>query len=108
VQLLSPLDASFLHLERRVQQLDVGATLSLTVRTWAHLPQRMFSTVTTDVPLGAELRVTVGITSCAGRPTWGVTGDHESVPDLAVLARGIEQGLAELVATTTEQEVHHA
>ena len=106
-----------------------GAMLSLAVRTWAHLPQRMFSTVTTDVPgprvplyllgrrmtdiypyipLGAELRVTVGITSYAGRLTWGVTGDHESVPDLAVLARGIEQGLAELIATTTEQEVHHA
>ena len=106
-----------------------GAVLSAAVRTWAHLPQRMFSTVTTNVPgpqvplyllgrrmtdiypyipLGADLRLTVGITSYAGRLTWGVTGDRRSVPDLAVLARGIDQGLAELIATTTEPEVHHA
>ncbi|MDN5766031.1 MAG: wax ester/triacylglycerol synthase family O-acyltransferase [Humibacillus sp.] len=104
----------------------------LGVRAWAHSPQRVFSTVTTNVPgpqvplyllgrrmtdlipyipLGAELRITVGIASYAGGLAWGVTGDHDSVPDLHVLSDGIEASIAELISLTppsTRSEVRHA
>lgn len=104
----------------------------LGVRAWAHSPQRVFSTVTTNVPgpqvplyllgrrmtdlipyipLGAELRITVGIASYAGGLAWGVTGDHDSVPDLQVLSDGIEASIAELISLTppsTRSEVRHA
>jgi WS/DGAT/MGAT family acyltransferase len=109
-----------------------GSLLALGVKTWAHSPQRAFSTVTTNVPgprtplyllgrrmtdlypyipLGAELRVTIGIASYAGGLAWGVTGDHDSVPDLEVLSDGIEQSITELVSLTpptTRSEVRHA
>ena len=81
-----------------------GSLFALGVKAWAHSPQRIFSTVTTNVPgpqvplyllgrrmtdlypyipLGADLRITIGIASYAGGLAWGVTGDHDSVPDLA-------------------------
>ena len=106
-----------------------AALFALGVRTWAHVPQRMVSTVTTNVPgpraplyllgrrmtdiypyipLGAQVRVTVGIASYAGRLTWGLTGDFESVPDLGVLAQGIDASVRELCSTTDRSEVHHA
>ena len=50
------------------------------------------------IPLGMDLRVTIGIMSYAGELTFGVTGDHDAVPDLEVLCRGIESAAAELVA----------
>ncbi len=105
---------------------------ALGVKAWAHSPQRAFSTVTTNVPgpqmplyllgrrmtdlypyipLGADLRITVGIASYAGGLAWGVTGDHDSVPDLHVLSDGIETSVAELIALTpppTRSEVRHA
>ncbi|MEP7331665.1 MAG: wax ester/triacylglycerol synthase family O-acyltransferase [Terracoccus sp.] len=105
---------------------------ALGVKVWAHSPQRAFSTVTTNVPgpqmplyllgrrmtdlypyipLGADLRITVGIASYAGGLAWGVTGDHDSVPDLHVLSDGIQASVAELVALTpppTRSEVRHA
>ncbi len=91
------------------------------VKAWALSPQRVFSTVTTNVPgpqmplyllgrrmtdlypyipLGADLRITVGIASYAGGLAWGVTGDHDSVPDLHVLSDGIEASIAELISLT--------
>lgn len=109
-----------------------GSLFALGVKVWAHSPQRIFSTVTTNVPgpqepryllgrrmtdmypyipLGADLRITIGIASYAGRLAWGITGDHDSVPDLQVLTDGIEQSLAELIslsARTTPTEVRHA
>ena len=105
---------------------------ALGVKAWALSPQRIFSTVTTNVPgpqqplyllgrrmtdlypyipLGADLRITVGIASYAGRLAWGVTGDHDSVPDLHELSDGIEASIAELISLTppsTRSEVHHA
>ena len=45
------------------------------------------------IPLGADLRITIGIASYAGGLAWGVTGDHDSVPDLQVLSDGIEQSI---------------
>ena len=109
-----------------------GSLLALGVKTWAHSPQRTFSTVTTNVPgprtplyllgrrmtdlypyipLGAELRVTIGIASYAGGLAWGVTGDRDSVPDLDVLSDGIEQSITELVSLTpptNRSEARHA
>ncbi|MEO8828376.1 wax ester/triacylglycerol synthase family O-acyltransferase [Lapillicoccus sp.] len=105
---------------------------ALGVKVWAHSPQRAFSTVTTNVPgpqmplyllgrrmtdlypyipLGADLRITVGIASYAGGLAWGVTGDHDSVPDLHVLSDGIESSMAELISLTppsTRSEVPRA
>ncbi len=93
---------------------------ALGVRTWGRLPQRSISTVVTNVPgpqqplyllgsrlrsmypyipLAIELRITVGVMSYAGRLGWGFTGDAASVPDVAELATGTEQAVADLLAT---------
>jgi WS/DGAT/MGAT family acyltransferase len=109
-----------------------GSLYALGVKAWAHSPQRIFSTVTTNVPgprvplyllgrrmtdmypyipLGADLRITIGIASYAGGLAWGVTGDHDSVPDLRVLSDGIDESITELIALTpsaTHEEVRHA
>ena len=50
------------------------------------------------IPIGADIRITVGIVSYAGHLTCGVTGDFDAVPDLAVLCDGIECAIEELVA----------
>jgi diacylglycerol O-acyltransferase len=50
------------------------------------------------VPIGTGLRVGTAILSYDGRLFFGVTGDLDSVPDVRVVARGIEDGIAELVA----------
>ena len=109
-----------------------GSLFALGVKAWAHSPQRIFSTVTTNVPgpqtplyllgrrmtdmypyipLGADLRITIGIASYAGGLAWGVTGDHDAVPDLHVLSEGIEQSIAQLISLTppsTRSEERHA
>ncbi len=93
---------------------------ALGVRAWARIPQRSISTVVTNVPgpqlplyllgrrlrtmhpyipLAVEIRIVVGVMSYAGRLAWGVTGDHDSVPDVGVLCTGIEDSVAELLAT---------
>ena len=117
----------------RAGDLLPGTLFALGVRTWAHTPQRVISTVTTNVPgpqtplyllgrrmtdmypyipLGVDIRITIGVTSYAGRIAFGVTGDRASVPDLDVLCRGIDESLDELVATTTKpserSEASHA
>ena len=50
------------------------------------------------VPIASRLRLGVSIFSYCGRLTFGVTGDYDSAGDVWILARGIEAGLAELVA----------
>jgi diacylglycerol O-acyltransferase / wax synthase len=95
---------------------------ALGTRAAAHFPQRSVSTVTTNVPgpqvplyllgrrmtemfpyipLAMEVRVTIGIMSYDGQLSFGVTGDHDAVPDIAVLCEGIESATAELVALVT-------
>ena len=68
--------------------------------------RRMISSAPT-IPLAASLRTAVGIFSYDGGLHFGLTGDYDTVPDLAVLARGIEAGVAELVelanATTSNR-----
>ena len=49
------------------------------------------------VPLAAQCRVGVAIFSYDGEVTFGITGDYDGAPDIEVLARGIEDGMGELV-----------
>jgi len=95
----------------------------LAVRLMARMPQRSMNTVTTNVPgppmalyaggremleylpfvpLGPGVRVGVAILSYHGRISFGVTGDFDNAPDVAVLARGIEAAMAELVRLTDD------
>jgi hypothetical protein len=95
-----------------------GTLFDLGARVAAQLPQRAISTVTTNVPgpqvpmyllgrrmtelfpyipIGAQIRITIGIASYAGRITCGVTGDFDAVPDLAVLCNGIDCATQELL-----------
>jgi diacylglycerol O-acyltransferase / wax synthase len=50
------------------------------------------------VPLASPLRVGVAIFSYDGELTFGVTGDRNSIPDVEVVARGIDAGLQELIS----------
>ncbi len=52
------------------------------------------------VPLGAQMRVTVAIFSYDGQVNYGVTGDYDAAPDIDVLCRGVEKGLAELLVAS--------
>lgn len=82
------------------------------------VPQRVLTTVTTNVPgprqplfalgrrmlanypyvpIADRVRIAVAVTSYDGRLFFGVTCDRDSVPDVDILTAGIEDGLAELV-----------
>jgi diacylglycerol O-acyltransferase len=63
---------------------------------WA-LGRRMIS-LHAHVPIAMGCRLAIGIFSYAGRMSFGINADHDGVPDVDVLAAGIERGLAELVA----------
>ena len=92
--------------------------LALGGRVATRLPQSAVNTVTTNVPgpqyplylaerrmldafpfvpLGGNVRVGVAIFSYDGGINFGVTGDRDSSPDIGVLCRGIERGVAELL-----------
>ena len=94
--------------------------LSLGLRLVFRAPQRNIVTVTTNVPgprvplyamgrpvleilpyvpIATTLRLGVAVLSYCDQLVFGVTGDRDSSPDIDVLAAGIEDGLAELVAT---------
>jgi diacylglycerol O-acyltransferase len=49
------------------------------------------------VPLGGYVRVGIAIFSYDGGLNYGVTGDYETMPDIGVLAGGIEEGIRELL-----------
>lgn len=49
------------------------------------------------VPLSQGVRTGVAILSYNGKISFGVTGDWGAVPDVAVLADGIETGMQELL-----------
>ena len=95
--------------------------LALGGRLSARLPQRSVQTVTTNVPgpqrpmyaagrrmvaaypyvpLAAWVRIGIAIFSYAGQLNFGITGDWESVPDIEILADGIEEGISELLERT--------
>jgi len=92
--------------------------LALGARVGARLPQRNINTVTTNVPgpqqpmwavgrkmleafpyvpLMGWVRVGIAIFSYNGMLNYGVTGDYDSAPDIGILTRGIEDGMAELL-----------
>jgi diacylglycerol O-acyltransferase len=92
--------------------------LALGGRVATRTPQRAVNTVTTNVPgpqhpmylvgrrmleyfpfvpLAGHVRIGVAIVSYDGGLSFGVTGDHETAPDVGALAEGIERGLAELM-----------
>lgn len=48
------------------------------------------------IPLAAEHAVGIAIFSQDGQTMFGITADRESMPDLAVLALGIEEGIEDL------------
>ena len=56
------------------------------------------------VPIAAAVRTGVAIFSYCGELTFGITGDFAASPDLDVLARGIEHGLAELLAAARRHQ----
>jgi WS/DGAT/MGAT family acyltransferase len=92
--------------------------LALAGRVGTRVPQRAVNTVTTNVPgpqhplylcgrrmleafpfvpLGGSVRIGVAIFSYDGNINFGVTGDRDSAPDIGVLCKGIEGGIAELL-----------
>jgi len=93
--------------------------LALGMRLAGRMAQRNINTVTTNVPgpqaplyaagrrmlkaypyvpLAGQVRIGVAIFSYDGQVNFGVTGDHDTTPDLDVLCRGIEAGMDELLA----------
>jgi diacylglycerol O-acyltransferase / wax synthase len=81
-----------------------GPTAVETVTTNVPGPQlplyslgRRMQRVYAYVPIAAQMRFGVTIFSYDGEVTFGVTGDHDASPDVDVLARGISDGLADLV-----------
>jgi diacylglycerol O-acyltransferase len=95
------------------------ALASLFVRAAFSVPQREIVTITTSVPgpqfplyamgrrlveiipyvpIATTLRTGVCIFTYCGQVTFGITGDYDTTPDLEVLARGIEDGITELLA----------
>jgi WS/DGAT/MGAT family acyltransferase len=92
--------------------LAVGARVAM------RMPQRNVNTVTTNVPgpqwqlfacgrpmveafpfvpLASNVRVGVAIFSYNGMLNYGVTGDYDAAPDIAVLCAGVEAGMTELL-----------
>ena len=91
--------------------------LALGSRTAFQFPQSVVQAVTTNVPgprlplyllgrrleriypyvpIGDNVRISVAIFSYLERFSFGITADHDAVPDLNVLVKGIRKGLAEL------------
>lgn len=48
------------------------------------------------MPLGRGQGLSIGLTSYDGKVYYGLTGDRDSMADLDVLARSIDDALAEL------------
>jgi hypothetical protein len=95
--------------------------LALGTRIASRTQQRNVNTVTTNVPgpqlplyaagrrmlkaypyvpLAGSIRIGVAIFSYNGQVNFGVTGDYDTTPDIDVLCRGIESGMAELLASS--------
>jgi diacylglycerol O-acyltransferase / wax synthase len=92
--------------------------ISRGVRLAFGLPQREIVTVTTNVPgpqqplygmgrklveiipyvpIATTVRIGVSIFTYCGNVTFGITGDFAANPDLDILARGVEDGVSELL-----------
>ena len=92
--------------------------LALGMRAAMRFPQTNLHTVTTNVPgpqfplyalgrrmveaypyvpIANQVRIGIAIFSYDGALNFGITGDYDSAPDIDVLGRGIEAGIAELL-----------
>lgn len=90
-----------------------------TIRLLTRLPQRAVVALATNVPgpraeqklmgrrvleiwpippIGVQLRTGIAMVSYADNFVFGITGDYDGAPDVHVLAAGIEDGVAQLVA----------
>lgn len=104
--------------------LEVAELLPFAVGAWAfrlagHFPQRSVGALATNVPgprrrlsldgravaeiwpcipLAMRLRTTIAILSYGDNLVFGITGDYDSTPDIDLIAAGIEDGIAELLA----------
>lgn len=78
--------------------LDTGCTNVPGPQHPLYFNGRRMERVLPIVPLGSGVRVGVAIFSYDGGLDFGVSGDFSTFPDVAVLARGIEKGMAELLA----------
>lgn len=113
------------HLLDLAPPMVVGTVSRMGAQAIHRVPQRSITTVTTNVPgpqfplycHGHEMlaylpyvpiadgaRVGVAILSYNGTLAFGVTGDLDSVPDVAVLAEGVPAGLADLLAAADAAE----
>lgn len=110
--------------EAEKSMLAVAQLLPFAVGAWAfrlagHFPQRSVGALATNVPgprgqlsldgravteiwpcipLAMRLRTTIAILSYDDRLVFGITGDYDSTPDIDLIAAGIEDGVAELLA----------
>jgi diacylglycerol O-acyltransferase / wax synthase len=99
--------------------------LALGARAMRGIQQRTVNTVTTNVPgpqfplymagrqmlevfpfvpLAGSVRVGIAIFSYNGMLSFGVTGDYDAAPDIAVVSRGIEDGMTELLKLASDTE----
>jgi diacylglycerol O-acyltransferase len=95
------------------------------VRALTRLPQRGVVTLATNVPgprqrlrilgravervlpippIALQLRTGIAIVSYADELTFGITADYDATPDVDELARGIEKGVARLLAVAASSE----
>lgn len=93
--------------------------LAVSLRIALHAQQSLVQTVTTNVPgpqfplyaagrqmiyahpyvpIAGSVRIGIAVFSYLGLLNFGVTADYDSVPDIEVLADGIESGVADLLA----------
>ncbi|MFX0577791.1 wax ester/triacylglycerol synthase family O-acyltransferase [Nocardia nepalensis] len=57
------------------------------------------------IPIAMRLRTTIAILSYHDRLTFGITGDYDTTPDIDMIAEGIENGIAELLAQSRRRPV---
>jgi WS/DGAT/MGAT family acyltransferase len=93
------------------------APIAWSLRLLARFPQRTVAALVTNVPgprerltvrghavtellpatpIAMRLRTAIAVLSYAGQLTFGITGDYDTAPDIAVLAEGIEREIKRL------------
>jgi diacylglycerol O-acyltransferase / wax synthase len=110
------------HLAGAVPAALTAQATRLVSRLASRVPQRTMNTVTTNVPgpqfplylaghelleylpfvpLGPGVRIGVAILSYNGQIRFGITGDYDTVPDIDVLADGVDAGVDTLLRLAT-------
>ncbi|MEV4238821.1 wax ester/triacylglycerol synthase family O-acyltransferase [Nocardia sp. NPDC050408] len=104
------------------------APFAWTVRLAARFPQRGVGALATNVPgprrpltmqgsqvlellpcipIAMRLRTAIAILSYGDNLAFGITGDYDTTPDIEVIADGIREGIAELLAHATARRLPH-